>query len=89
MTDVGTYLRDGLLSSDIGIVNLHPSKGTPLVVYMNEAFFVHMDCYLFKNFLNSLQNEMDLVYILNTKYEARQENEVLIVQVVVYILYVN
>ena len=28
---VGIYLRDGLLESDIGIVNLHPSKGTQWV----------------------------------------------------------
>ena len=25
---VGIYLRDGPIKSDIGIVNLHPSKGT-------------------------------------------------------------
>ena len=25
---VGIYLRDGSFSSDIGVVNLHPSKGT-------------------------------------------------------------
>ena len=25
--DVGIYLRDGPFKSDIGIVNLHPSKG--------------------------------------------------------------
>ena len=25
---VGIYLRDGSLSNDIGMVNLHPSKGT-------------------------------------------------------------
>ena len=28
LNDVGIYLRDGLFSSDVGIVNLHPSKGT-------------------------------------------------------------
>ena len=28
LNDVGIYLRDGPFSSDIGIVNLHPSKGT-------------------------------------------------------------
>ena len=34
--DVGIYLRDGPFESDIGIVNLHPSKGTHWVVYINE-----------------------------------------------------
>ena len=33
--DVGIYLRDGLFESDIGIVNLHPSKGTHWVCYIN------------------------------------------------------
>ena len=28
LDDVGIYLRDGSFSSDIGIVNLHPSKGS-------------------------------------------------------------
>ena len=27
-TKVGIYLRDGPFPSDIGIINLHPSKGT-------------------------------------------------------------
>ena len=27
LNDVGIYLRDGPFESDIGIVNLHPSKG--------------------------------------------------------------
>ena len=26
--DVGIYLRDGPFKTDIGIINLHPSKGT-------------------------------------------------------------
>ena len=33
---VGIYLRDGSFSSDIGIANLHPSKGTHWVCYLNE-----------------------------------------------------
>ena len=36
---VGIYLRDGPFKSDIGIVNLHPSKGTHWVTYMNENYF--------------------------------------------------
>ena len=27
LNNVGIYLRDGAFSNDIGIVNLHPSKG--------------------------------------------------------------
>ena len=28
LSDVGIYLREGLFSTDVRIVNLHPSKGT-------------------------------------------------------------
>ena len=41
---VGIYSRDGPFSSDIGIVNLHPSKGTHWVVYMNENYFDSYGC---------------------------------------------
>ena len=37
--EVGIYLGDGLFSSDIGIVNLHPSKGTHWVIYIHEYYF--------------------------------------------------
>ena len=36
--------RDGPFSSDIEIVNLHPSKGTHWVVYMNENYFDSYAC---------------------------------------------
>ena len=39
LNDVGIYLRDGPFESDIGIVNLHPSKGTQWVCYINENYF--------------------------------------------------
>ena len=39
LEDVGIYLRDGAFSSDIGIVNLHPSKGTHWFCYINENYF--------------------------------------------------
>ena len=35
---VGIYLRDGPFSSDIGIVNLHPTKVTHWVCYINENY---------------------------------------------------
>ena len=40
----GIYLRDGPFSSDIGIVNLHPSKGTHWVCYINENYFDSYGC---------------------------------------------
>ena len=48
LDNVGIYLRDGLFSSNIGIVNLHPSKGTHWVVYMNEIILTVMVVHLQK-----------------------------------------
>ena len=39
LDNVNINLRDGPFSSDIGIVNLHPSKGTHWVCYKNENYF--------------------------------------------------
>ena len=39
LNDVGIYLRDGVFISDIGVVNLHPSKGTYWVCYIFENYF--------------------------------------------------
>ena len=41
LNDIGIYLRDGYFGSDVGIVNLHPSKGT------------HWVCYIYKNYFDS------------------------------------
>ena len=39
LNDVGIYLRDGPFESSFGIVNLHPSRGTHWVFYINENCF--------------------------------------------------
>ena len=44
LNNVGIYLRDGPFSSGIGIVNLHPSKGTHWVCYINENYFDSYGC---------------------------------------------
>ena len=44
LNDIGIYLRDGPLKSDIGIVNLHPSRGTHWVCYLNENYFDSYGC---------------------------------------------
>ena len=38
------YLTDGPFLNDIGIVSLHPSKGTHLVLYTNESYFDSYGC---------------------------------------------
>ena len=44
LDNVDLYQRDGPFSSDIGIVNLHPSKGTHWVAYINENYFDSYGC---------------------------------------------
>ena len=41
---VWIYLRDGPSESDIRMVNLHPSKGTHWVCYINETYFDSHGC---------------------------------------------
>ena len=41
---VGIYLRDAPFKSNIGIVNLHTSKGTHSVCYINEIYFDSYGC---------------------------------------------
>ena len=43
LNGVETYLRDGPFKSDFGIVNLHPSKGTHWLCYINENYFDSYD----------------------------------------------
>ena len=44
LNNIGIYLRHGPFESDIGIVNLHPSKGTHWVCYINENYFDSYGC---------------------------------------------
>ena len=41
---VKIYLKDGPYSSDIGVVNLHPTKRAHWIVYINENFFDICGC---------------------------------------------
>ena len=43
-TKVEIYLGDGSFSTDIGIVNLHPSNRTHWVCYINENYFDSYGC---------------------------------------------
>ena len=53
LDNVGIFLRDGLFSSDIGIVNLHPSKRTHWVLNVHECFFDSYAITTPKKLLNS------------------------------------
>ena len=44
LNNVGIFLRDEAFEFDIGIVNLHPSKGTHCFCYINENYFDSHGC---------------------------------------------
>ena len=44
LDNINIYLRDGPFSSDIGIVNLHPFRGSHWICYINENFFDSYGC---------------------------------------------
>ena len=44
LKNVGIYLRDGFFESNIGIVNLHQSKGTHWVCCINENYLDSYGC---------------------------------------------
>ena len=44
LNGIRIYLRDGPFESDIGIVNLHKSRGTHWVSYINENYFDSFGC---------------------------------------------
>ena len=44
LNDIGVSLGDGPFESDIGIANLHPTKGTHWVLYINDNYFDSYGC---------------------------------------------
>ena len=44
LDNIGTYLRDGSFESDIGIVNLHPFRGSHWVCYINQNYLDSYGC---------------------------------------------
>ena len=73
LDDVEIYLGNGLFLGDIGVVNLHPSKGTHWVCYINENYFDSYGC------VNIQKTDID--YIQNNRFKKM----IVFVQVIVYI----
>ena len=81
LDDVGIYLRDGPFESDIGIVNLHPSKGTHWVCCINEIFFDSYGCVCPKKLSKFFLKRNG--YCSSSEYQIQKM--VVFVQVIVYI----
>ena len=81
LDNVNSYLRDGLFSSDIGIVNLHPSKGTHWVCYINQNYFDSYGCSPPKKLSKFIIKRNG--YCLYSEYQIQKM--IVFVQVIVYI----
>ena len=86
LNDVGIYLRDGPFSSDIGIVNLHPSKGTHWVTYINENYFDSYGCVSPKKLSKFIIKRNG--YCLYSEYQI-QKNDSLCASYCLYIIYLT
>ena len=86
LNDVGTYLRDGTFESDIGIVNLHPSKGTHWVTYINENYFDSYGCVSPKKLSKFIIERNG--YCLYSEYQI-QKNDSLCASYCLYIIYLT
>ena len=52
----GIYMRDDKITTDSGIVNLHPTKGTHWVMFVNEFYFDSYGCPLPLNIMKQIKN---------------------------------
>ena len=86
LNDVGTYLRDGPFASDIGVVNLHPSKGTHWVCYINENCFDGYACAPLKKLSNFIIKRNG--HCLYSEYRI-QKNDSLCASYCLYIIYLT
>ena len=86
LNDVGIYLRDGPFESDIGIVNLHSSKGTHWVTYINENYFDSYGCISPKELSKFIIKRNG--YCLYSKYQI-QKTDSLCASYCLYIIYLT
>ena len=86
LNNVGIYLRDGSFSSDIGIVNLHPSKGTHWICYINENYFDSYGCVCPKKLSKVIIKRNG--YCLYSEYQI-QKNDSYCASYCLYIIYLT
>ena len=69
VNNAGIYLRDGPFSSDVGVVNLHPSKGTLWVCYKNEDYFDSYGCVCPKKLSKFIRKQNG--YCVSSEYQIQ------------------
>ena len=80
----GIYLRDGPFQTNAGIVNLHPSKGTHWVCYINENYFDSYGCICPKQLSKFIIKRNG--YCLYSDYQI-QNNDSFCARYCLYIIY--
>ena len=86
LNNVNIYLRDGPFASDKGIVNLHPSRGTHWVCYINENYFDSYGCVPPKNLSKFIIKRKG--YCLYSEYQI-QKNDSFCESYCLYIIYLT
>ena len=86
LKDIGIYLRDGSFKSDIGIVNLHPSRGTHWICYINENYFDSYGCVCPKKLSKFIIKRNG--YCLYSEYQI-QKNDSFCASYCLYIIYLT
>ena len=86
LDNVGIYLRDGPFQTDIGIVNLHPSKGTHWVCYVTGKYFDSYGCSPPKQLSKFIIKRNG--YCLYSEYQI-QKNDSFCASYCLYIIYLT
>ena len=86
LNNVGIYVRDGSFSSNIGIVNLHQSRGTHWVCYINENYFDSYGCVPPKKLSKFIIKQDG--YCLYSEYQI-QKNDSYCASYCLYIIYLT
>ena len=84
LKNVGIYLRDGFFESNIGIANLHQSKGTHWVCYINGNCFHSYGCVPPKKLSKFIIKRNK--YCLYSEYQI-QKNDSFCASYCLYIIY--
>ena len=87
LNNVGIYLGDGAFSSEIGTVNLHPSRGTRWVCFINEIYLDSYGCVCPKKLSNFIIKQNGHCLYSEYKIQGLTNKRVVIVQVIVYIYF--
>ena len=87
LNNVGIYLKDGLFSSDVGSVNLHPTKGTHWVAHNHENYFDSYGCAPLQYLSKFIMKRNGRCLYSEYKIQVLKNKEIVFVQVIAYIYF--